>query len=57
MSETLKRFVTSIRSLFTPSEDADPIHIMSNIEPESEESEHLTLHEAAGFEIEREAEG
>ena len=57
MSETLKKFVTSIRSLFTPSEDADPIHKMSNMEPESEESEHLTLHEAAGFEVEREVEG
>ena len=48
MSETLKRFVTSIRSLFTPSEDANPIQMMSNIEPESEESEDLTLREAEG---------
>jgi hypothetical protein len=57
MSETLKRFVTSIRSLFTPSEDANPIQMMSDIEPESEESEDLTLREAAGFEVEREVEG
>ncbi len=57
MSETLKRFVTSIRSLFTPSEDVNPIQMMSDIEPESEESEELTLRDAAGFEVEREAEG
>lgn len=58
MSETLKRFVTSIRSLFTPSEDTHPIQMMPDIEPEeTEESEELTLSEAASFEVELEVEG
>lgn len=58
MSETLKRFVTSIRSLFSSPEDKNPFHKMSDIEPEEgEETEELTLAEAAGFEMEQKVEG
>jgi len=58
VSETLKRFITNIRSLFSSPEDEDPFHKMSDIEPgESAETEELTLTEAAGFEMERKVEG
>lgn len=58
MSETLKRFVTSIRGLFSSSEEKDPFRKMSDIEPEEREaSEELALSEAAGFEVEQEVEG
>ena len=57
MSESLKRFVTSIRSIFSSPEEKDPFQKMPDIEPEeSEESEELTLTEAAGFEIEHKVE-
>lgn len=57
MSESLKRFVTSIRSIFSSPEDKDPLLKMPDLEPEEgEESEVLTLAEAAGFEIEHKVE-
>ena len=57
MSESLKRFVTSIRSIFSSPEEKDPLLKMPDMEPEEgEESEELTLAEAAGFEIEHKVE-
>ena len=57
MSESLKRFVTSIRSIFSSPEDKDPLLKMPDLEPEEgEESEELTLADATGFEIEHKVE-
>jgi hypothetical protein len=57
MSESLKRFVTSIRSIFSSPEDKDPLLKMPDLEPEEgEESEELTLADAAVYEIEHKVE-
>jgi hypothetical protein len=57
MSETVKKFVTSIRSLFAPSEREDPLHSMPDLEPEErDESVELTLADAVGLEPEPEVE-
>ena len=57
MSESLKRFVTSIRSIFSSPEDKDPLQKMPDLETEeSEGSEELTLADAAVYEIEHKVE-
>lgn len=57
MSETIKRFISYLRSHFSPSEKMDPLQRMPDVEPdESERSEELNLAEAVGYEISREIE-
>ncbi|MBC8223893.1 hypothetical protein H8E65_04840 [Candidatus Bathyarchaeota archaeon] len=60
MSGPLKRFVDSLRGLFSDPENDDPLDRMSDIEPEgvedSTESEENTYPPVAGWEMEREAE-
>ena len=60
MSGPLKRFVDSLRGLFSNPEDDDPLNRMSDIEPEGVEeypepegNMHLPV---AGLEMEQEAE-
>jgi hypothetical protein len=60
MSGLLKRFVDSLRGLFSYPEKDDPLNRMSDIEPEgvedSTESEENTYPPVAGWEMEREVE-
>ena len=60
MSGPLKRFVDSLRGLFSDPENDDPLNRMSDIEPEgvedSTESEEDTYLPVAGWEMEREVE-
>jgi len=60
MSGPLKRFVDSLRGLFSDPENDDPLNRMSDIEPEGvedpPESEEYTHPPVAGWEMEREAE-
>ncbi len=60
MSGPLKRFVDSIRDLFSDPENNDPLDRMSDIEPEGEEdsveSEENVHPPVAGWDMEREVE-
>ncbi|MCW3990123.1 MAG: hypothetical protein NWE88_08625 [Candidatus Bathyarchaeota archaeon] len=60
MSGPLKRFVDSLRGLFSDPENDDPLDRMSDIEPEGvedpPESEEYTHPPVAGWEMEREVE-
>ncbi len=60
MAGPLKRFVDSLRGLFSNPENDDPLYRMSDIEPEgvedSTESEEDIHQPVAGWEIEREVE-
>ncbi|UCH58025.1 MAG: hypothetical protein JSV18_03790 [Candidatus Bathyarchaeota archaeon] len=57
MSEALKRFITSVRGLWKPSEE-EPLQKLPEMEPdEREESDEPVLSTAARFEMEREVEG
>jgi hypothetical protein len=60
MSETLKRFVDSLRGLFSNPKNDDPLDRMSDIEPEgvedSTESDEYTHPPVAGLDVELEAE-
>ena len=60
MSGPLKRFVDSLRGLFSDPENDDPLNRMSDIEPEgdedSTESNEDTYPQVAGLELEQEVE-
>ncbi len=60
MAGPLKRFVDSLRGLFSDPEDDDPLNRMSDIEPEgvedSTESDENMHPPVAGWEMEREVE-
>ncbi len=60
MAGPLKRFVDSLRGLFSDPEDDDPLNRMSDIEPEGVEDYHEpdeNMHPpVAGLEMEQEAE-
>ena len=60
MSGPLKRFVNSLRGLFSDPENDDPLDRMSDIEPEGVEDSaesHEDMHpQVAGWELEQEVE-
>ena len=57
MSETIKRFISNIRSLFSQKEKTDLIYRISDEKPDEREiSEDLNLDETTDYEISREIE-